>query len=154
MKTAIQESAAPPKEADVVFGGIPMVTYKQLELLNGLPGFENLHTFILAELEGYAPFCALKSVEQPEISMLVIDAKLLPVWHDIEIPARELQILNLEDSGTAEQFVILKVDQHSQEFTANIKAPIVINPQSGSANQVILDNASLSVEHPLNNELA
>ena len=135
------------------FGGIPTATLRSIDLINGLPGFENLTAFSLAELEGYAPFCALQSVEHPEISMLVIDAKLLAIWKDIDIPPRELQILDLETTGDSEQYVILKIDQGTQEFTANIKAPIVFNPASGAANQVILDNASLSVEHPLNNEL-
>lgn len=131
-----------------------MLTFKNIDLINGLPGFENLHAFILAELESYAPFCAFQSVDEPDISMLVIDANLLAVWKDINIPPRELQILNLEKSTDSEQYVILKVSQGTQEFTANIKAPIVFNPESGAANQVILDNANLSVEHPLNDELS
>jgi flagellar assembly factor FliW len=153
MNTASQTTAPVREQQHAAFGGIPLIANKRIDLLNGLPGFEDLHRFVLAELDGYAPFSALQSEDRPEISMLVIDAKLLPVWEDIQIPARELQILDLEDSSLAEQYVILKVDQNSQEFTANIKAPIVFNPRSGAANQVILDNAKLSVEHPLNKEL-
>jgi len=142
------------KPAEQTIGGVSVLALKNVDLLNGLPGFEHLHTFVLAELEGYAPFCAFQSVDQPEISMLVIDAKLLNIWKGIDLPPRELQILGLEKTGESEQYVILKVDQGTQEFTANIKAPIVFNPESGAANQVILDNASLSVEHPLINELS
>ncbi len=154
MNMEAQHTSTEPVENINAFGGIPVMTFKSIDLINGLPGFEHLHEFILAELEGYAPFCALRSVKEPDISMLVIDAKLLAIWKDIDLPPRELQILGVDKTADSEQFVILKVNQGTQEFTANIKAPIVFNPESGAANQVILDNASLSVEHPLNNELA
>jgi flagellar assembly factor FliW len=145
--------AAEPMVAEITFGGIPMLGAQRVDLINGLPGFENLHHFVLAELEGYAPFCAFQSMEQDNISMLVIDAKLLSVWQGVEIPPRELTILGLEQAGDSEQYVILKIDQSTQAFTANIKAPIVFNPVTGAANQVILDHAELSVEHPMQHEL-
>ncbi len=154
MNSQAQQIESEIDVAGKTIGGVPVMNFTTIDLLNGLPGFEDLHNFVLAELEGYAPFCAFQSVEQPDISMLVIDANLLRVWKDIDLPPRELQILGLEKTGDSEQYVILKVSQGTQEFTANIKAPIVFNPQSGAANQVILDNASLSVEHPLINELA
>jgi len=134
-------------------GGLPMKVFKNINLVHGLPGFEDLHAFILAELDDYAPFCALQSVDEPDISMLIIDAKLLSIWKNVEIPPRELQILEIEKSEESEQFIILKVNQVSQEFTGNIKAPIVFNRNTGLGNQVILDNANLSVEHPMKNEI-
>ena len=154
MNTQTQTHPTETTDNSNSYGGIPVRGFKNLDLLNGLPGFEHLRAFVLEELEGYAPFCALRSTEQPEISMLVIDANLLSVWKNIDLPPRELQILGLDKTADSEQYVILKVSQGSQEFTANIKAPIVFNPESGAANQVILDNARLSVEHPLINELS
>ena len=148
-----QVQAKPEAVVELAFGGIPMRGIQRVEMINGLPGFENLRSFQLAELEGYAPFCAFQSTEETNISMLVIDAKLLSIWKGIAIPPRELENLGLQNSTEAEQYVILKIDQRSQEFTANIKAPIVFNPLTGVANQVILDNANLSVEHPMLNEL-
>jgi len=153
MTTQTEVSTAATVTSETSFGGIPMMGMQKVAMINGLPGFEDLHNFVLAELEGYAPFCAFQSVEQSSISMLVINARLLSVWTGIDIPPRELAILGLEESQTAEQFVILKIDHGSQEFTANIKAPIVFNPATGVANQVILDNANLSVEHSMKNEL-
>jgi flagellar assembly factor FliW len=153
MSTQTQTSTAESMSPEITFGGIPMMGIQKVDMIHGLPGFENLHHFVLAELEGYAPFCAFQSTEEGKISMLVIDAKLLSVWQGIEIPPRELAILGLEDGGQSEQFVILKIDQTTQEFTANIKAPIVFNPATGAANQVILDNADLSVEHSMQHEL-
>ena len=154
MNTEAQTETTTQLEQPNTFGGIPLTSFKKIDLVNGLPGFEDLHNFIIAELEEYTPFCALQSVDEPDISMLVIDAKLLAIWKDIEIPPRELQILNVEKSEQSEQYIILKINQASQEFTGNIKAPIVFNPETGLANQVILDNANLSVEHPMNNEIA
>ncbi len=154
MSTAAQIATTEHQDIGNFFGGIQVKAAKIIDLVNGLPGFEELHNFILSELQDYAPFCALQSVEEPEISMLVINAKLLPIWKGIEIPPRELQILDIEKTSDSEQFIILKINQRTQEFTGNIKAPIVFNQKTGVANQVILDNASLSVEYPMKNEIS
>jgi len=154
MNTSAQHSNVEESGENREFDGLQVIDLKHIDLINGLPGFEHLHAFVLAELEGYAPFCAFQSVDEPDISMLMIDAKLLKIWQEVDLPPRELEILGLDNKTDSKQYVILKVDQGTQEFTANIKAPIVFNPISGAANQVILDNINLSVEHPLTNELA
>jgi len=131
------------------FAGIELIDEKNIELLNGLPGFEQYKSFTLAALEGYAPFYALKAVRAPEISMLVMHAEGLDVFSDIVISRGDLEAIGFDDAENPELFVVLKVDHKSQQFTANIKAPLVMNFDKARGNQIILEDSRLSVEYPL-----
>ncbi len=136
------------------FEDLPLQTSKHVSLIQGLPGFEHLHTFIIADIQDYAPFCVLKSADQPEISMLAINAKLLAICKDVIVPERELDILGIQKITEADQYIILKADPRTQEITANVKAPLVFNPKSGMGNQVVIDDPHLSMEYPLKHELS
>lgn len=131
------------------FAGIDLVDDKKIELVNGLPGFEHFKSFILAELEGYAPFYAFSAVEAPEISMLVIRADGIEVFADVHIPTRDLETIGLTNEDEAALYVVLKVDHESQKFIANTKAPLVFNFKNHLGNQIILEDPRLRIEYPL-----
>jgi flagellar assembly factor FliW len=115
----------------------------------GLPGFEHLSKFEFLDLEEYPPFKLFRSTETPEISMIVMDGKLLQVFDDITFPGAELSTLNLPDEKYMRIFVILRIDEKTRHFVANTKAPLVLNTYSGYGKQIILDDQKLSEEHKL-----
>ena len=154
MSLAMENTSTENGPMSTAFEDLPLQTSKHIDLIQGLPGFENLHKFIIAETQDYAPFCVLKSVEQPEISMLTINANLLTICKDVNVPESALDILGMQKTTEAEQYIILKADPRTQEITANVKAPLVVNPKSGLGNQVIIDDPQLSMEYPLKHELS
>ncbi|MDP8238190.1 MAG: flagellar assembly protein FliW [Candidatus Hatepunaea meridiana] len=117
----------------------------------GIPGFEFLTKFKIADIEGYAPFRVLKSTEEPDMSMLILDVNLIQMSTDIKIPKKDLKKIRINGSDTGMAvYAILKYDKDSQSFTANLKAPIVINSAEHLGQQVILDDNGLTVNYPLN----
>lgn len=145
-QASVKQNVGPEVQA---FSGINLVEKTQIRLINGLPGFEKYELFTLAELDGYAPFYAFRAVDAPEISMLVMHAAGLEIFTGIEISPGDLKAIGLDDEKDLELFVVLKVDQNSQHFTANVKAPLVFNFSKQLGNQVILDESHLSVEYPI-----
>jgi len=117
----------------------------------GLPGFEMLTKFLIVELDDYPPFYMLQSLEEQEVTMLILNLKLLKVGKDIQIPRKEYSKIHLQDMTDAEVYVILKINSETHQFTANIRAPLVINTRERTGFQVILENDQLSVEHSLVN---
>ena len=115
----------------------------------GLPGFEHLSKFEFKNLDDFPPFKLLQSVDIPEISMIVLDGRLLKVYEKITFPHQELSNLNISDKKNMRIFVILRIDEEKKFFIANTKAPIILNTYSGLGKQVILDSAELSEEHKL-----
>ncbi len=131
------------------FGEFSMIPTQQLELPNGLPGFEHLHHFQISELEDFKPFSALLSVEEPAVSMLVIHARYLKIWQSVSIHAQDLQRIQARKRGDVDIWVILRTEPETHAFTANVKAPLFINRQTGQAAQIILERENLRTDYPL-----
>ena len=59
----------------------------------------------------------------------------------------------VDDPSVSEMLAAAKTEHETREFSANVKAPLVVNRKTGAANQVILENENLSVEYPLSEGL-
>lgn len=117
----------------------------------GLPGFEMLTKFLVVELPDYPPFHMLQSLEEPDVTMLILNLNLLKISSSVKIQSRELDKIGIKGKKESYLFVILKINSDSRQFTANIRAPLVINVDDRRGFQVILDDDKLSIEHPLEN---
>lgn len=152
-QVAMRDNTAEPEGVTLKYGNIPLQGEKRLNLIHGLPGFEHLSAFVLAELEDYAPFCALVSEDEPEISMLIINLQFLSISNNVRVPGREWDAVVANNKDAREIWAILKTDHQSGEFLANVKAPLIVNTEQGIAKQIILDSEDLVVDYPLSEGL-
>ena len=115
----------------------------------GIPGFEELKKFAIVNIEKYNPFLLLHSVEDYNIAMIVLNAGLLDLEEDLEIPEKKLKELNNNEEHEVGVFLILKITGTDKQITANTKAPVLINFQNQRGRQIILDNENLSMDFPI-----
>ena len=115
----------------------------------GIPGFEKLKKFAIVDIEEYNPFLLLHSVEDYNIAMIVLNAGLLDLVEDLEIPEKKLKELNNNEEHEVGVFLILKIAGTDKQITANTKAPVLINFQNQRGRQIILDNENLSMDFPI-----
>ena len=115
----------------------------------GIPGFEELKKFAIVDIEEYNPFLLLHSVEDYNIAMIVLNAGLLDLEKDLEIPENKLKELNNNEENEVGIFLILKITGIDKQITANTKAPVLINFQNQRGRQIILDNENLSMDFPI-----
>ena len=115
----------------------------------GIPGFEELKKFAIVDIEEYSPFLLLHSVEDYNIAMIVLNAGLLDLVEDLEIPEKKLKELNNNEEHEVGVFLILKIAGTDKKITANTKAPVLINFQNQKGRQIILDNENLSMDFPI-----
>ena len=115
----------------------------------GIPGFEELKKFAIVDIEEYNPFLLLHSVEDYNIAMIVLNAELLDLEENLEIPEKKLKELNNNEEHEVGVFLILKITGTDKQITANTKAPVLINFQNQRGRQIILDNENLSMDFPI-----
>lgn len=120
----------------------------EIRLPFGLPGFESLTRFLVAELVDFPPFHFLQSLEERELGMLLLDVNLIQHDENISLMIKELEKRKI-DRNSHQIFLILKLVAETRTFTANIRAPFVVEPKMGSGSQIILENQSLGFEYPL-----
>ncbi len=108
---------------------------------NGIPGFEELHNFIIIDDKDTEPLRWLLSTDDPNVGLALLEASLV---------APEIyRELSAED-GSSTAFAVVVLRRDPEPITANLKAPIVLNHASKSGRQIVLNSDRYSTEYKIN----
>jgi flagellar assembly factor FliW len=131
------------------FGTIEVDEARIVSFQEGLPGFPQARRFALLEHSPESPFHWLQSVEEGALAFVVMDPMLLDRDYLKAIPQEALAELDLEEAAQAAVLVIVNIQRASRMITANLLAPLIINPQSRSGKQVILLGSGYEIKQPV-----
>jgi flagellar assembly factor FliW len=119
----------------------------RLEFPSGLPAFEDQHKFSLDAHPRQAPLHELRSESTPLFFYLLPIHAIDPAY-EIDLSAADRTQLRLEETASLLAFAILTTGENSPP-TANLLAPVVVNPSNGRAVQAVRADARYSHQHPL-----
>lgn len=108
---------------------------------NGLPGFEELHNFIIIDEKETEPLRWLLSVDDPNIGFALLEASLVAPDIYRELPPEEKSSL---------AFVVVVLRRSPDTTTANLKAPVVLNDASRTGKQIVLNSDKFSTQYKIN----
>ena len=109
-------------------------------------GFPKLKKFLLISTEQTYPFYWFQSVENTDVSFLMLETSLFFSDYSPEIPSKDLKAVKCTDKSKLRIFAIVVVPKNPQDSTANLKAPLIINEEKMLAKQVILDDDKYSIK--------
>ncbi len=115
----------------------------------GMPGFEQLHRFLLIDTEACEPLRFLQSIERPEISFPVIDPLVLEPDYKVELTAEQRSRLELTDDSDLLIWCVVTVSEDALKATMNLLAPVVVNSVNSKAAQIVLVGQDYPIERPL-----
>lgn len=115
----------------------------------GIPGFEHLSKFIFQDLVNYPPFQIFRSLEEDDLSMIVLNAKYLKDLEGLKIPNNELQQINADSQKDIDMYVILRVKAENKQFVANTRAPLIVNKSNNLGNQIVIEKEGLLTDYPI-----
>ena len=115
----------------------------------GLPGFEDYTAFALIEDPYYAPFGWLQALDDPHISFLVVPPHCVDPDYELELGDEERESLRLEPGVEPRLFSIVVVPEDVHAMTANLKAPLVINPARRRGKQIIRADERYPLRQPV-----
>ena len=114
------------------------------------PGLRDLRQFELAALDDAGYLFALRSVQDPQVRLFVVPPEPYFPGYAPQIDAATRAVLGLGlDEGEALLLVVVHPGQDDAPPTANLLAPMAVNPSTGSAVQVVLDDDQWSLRAPL-----
>lgn len=116
---------------------------------DGLVGFVDWHRFVLIEDPEEAPIGVLQCLDDSGMSFLVTDPRLVAADYRPDFHPEDLESLGIESLEDARVLCILAAKDEPVRVTANLVGPIVINPRTRSARQVILEDSEYSTQHPV-----
>jgi flagellar assembly factor FliW len=120
-----------------------------IKIKKGIPGFESLHKFILFNVEDNPYFKVLHSIEDSTVGLIAVNP--FEFIKEYEVKLSDSIISELKVSGEEDVLILTTVTLNSdiEKITTNLKAPIIININSGLGEQIILDNDEYGIKYPL-----
>ena len=121
-----------------------VVTFRE-----GFVGIPEAKHFAIEASEEIAPLLRIRCLDKAGLSFLVVDPRLVEPGYGPEIEPKTLSAVGLPGADGALLLAIAHISPKAEECTANLLAPLVINPATLSGVQVILDPRHYSTRHRL-----
>ncbi|MGY1736700.1 flagellar assembly protein FliW [Geodermatophilus sp. SYSU D00684] len=128
----------------------PVVTLPLLGMVSPLPGFPDFRDYVLVTADGDGLLFWLQSLDADGPRFLAIPpARWFPDYAPV-LPAPVLADLDLADPADASLFCLVTVPAEGPAAaTANLRAPVVLNPANWRATQVVLPDGRHPIRRPL-----
>jgi flagellar assembly factor FliW len=132
----------------ILLGEIEIEANDIIHFSEGIPAFEEQKQYVIIPVDEDSSFYYLQSVQEPALCLVITRPFVFFPDYEIEIADEELQ--RLEVQGEASElaiYVILTIPEDFHLTTANLLAPIVINPENRQAVQYVVVNPKYSTRH-------
>lgn len=144
----IAAPALPPLVVDsTLLGRLEVPAERVLTFPAGLPGFEGLRQFVLVATQREGLHW-LQAVEDAGLSFLLADPFRVVEGYAVDLPPTELAALGPTDDDTPPLVLAVAVIESGLSGSLNLQGPIVINPATRLARQVILPDSAWGMAYP------
>ena len=121
-----------------------------LALAEPLPGFPGHRHFVLVPAEPSGRLFWLQSVAEEGPRFLAVPAASYFPDYTPAVPPAACADLGLEDVAAADVYCLVTVPEGDiAAATANLRAPVVVNPVTARARQVVLADSRHPIRRPL-----
>ena len=115
----------------------PPLTASELFFADGLVGCPDWKRFKLEQRPEMLPVALLKSLDQPNLSFIVADPRVWYPHYKFDVLPEDLKALEVFGDDDLAVLTIITVEPDPFAVTANLLGPLVVNPTSGKARQII-----------------
>lgn len=131
------------------FGELDISADDIITMPEGIIGFNNINQYVM--LDFYTGIdTALKwfqAIGYPDLAFTIIDPYTFRPDYKVNISDEEIIFLKASSPDNIRVMTIVSIPQDPHKITANLLGPILINPESNLAMQVVLDDREYTTEH-------
>lgn len=126
-----------------------IIKEKTIEFIDSIPGFLGYKDYIIILNEDEEnPFHKLQSIEEPELSFIIINPFLFKPDYDFKLPESTIEKLDIEEVKDILVYSVVTIPQEDYtKITANLLGPIIINTKNNKAKQVALNENEYTTKH-------
>lgn len=128
------------------FGTIEIPSHAVVEFPTGLIGLGGSRYVLIARDEN-SPFVWLHSVDDPALALAVTNPFQFFPEYEVELSDAEAERIGITDPADADVYVTVRAAEVLEDFTVNLRAPILIS--KGRGFQVINETEGAPVRAPL-----
>ena len=145
-----------PRVQTKCFGEMDYDPSAVFDFPNGLPGFENEHSFLFLEQPATHPLMFLQSLSSSDVCFILLPILAADPHYRLRLGEDDLAALRLP-AGREPRIgreilcaaLVCAGHENRPQPTANLLAPIVVNLQERIGIQAILGESGYSHQHPL-----
>jgi flagellar assembly factor FliW len=131
------------------FGTVEVPDKDVLFFSSGVLGFPEVRRYVMLDHGRNTPLKWLQAVDKPELAFPMVPATDLVQDYHVTVAPDDLAALGKDSTAELQAFVILTIPNGAPErTTANLKAPIVMNPTTHLARQILVEQ-DYPIRYPL-----
>lgn len=133
---------------DTAFGPLPVEPEKVLTFPSGLIGFPQYHRYVVVDPDGGEGLLKyLQCVEEPSLGFVTLDPRALFADYRPEMPREDLDLIGVSGLDGALLLCVVAVPPDVTKMTCNLRAPLVVNPETRMAKQIISVSPEYDTRH-------
>jgi flagellar assembly factor FliW len=130
------------------FGVIDIADEAVIEFPDGIIGLPGTRYALIAQNEG-SSFYWLHSVDDPSVALPVTQPWLFFPTYDVLVSEDDCEQLGIESPEQADVFCVVRASQRLEDFTVNLRGPIVVHASARQGRQIINEAGDYDVRQPL-----
>jgi len=119
----------------------------------GIPGFENEKEFALLPIEDNNIFQVLQSTSTTDIAFIVANPYTVVTDYSFNVDEPTIDLLNIKTESDVFVLGVLSIKNPFETSTVNLQAPLIFQTKTKKAKQMILNDNTYSVRHPIGNQV-
>jgi len=134
------------------FGSVEVDDDRVITFTQPILGFADCTRYVLIEGPRKGSVYWLQSITRPEVAFLVMDPLQIMPDYEVNLAESEVRDLELADEKQAVLFTLVVVPEDKRLVRTNLRAPVIYNPHSKLAKQVVLYDSDYPVKYYLRPE--
>ncbi len=131
------------------FGRLEVLPDQLVTFPVGFLGFEEFHQYLRVAPEGLEPLAFLVACDDPEVAFPVLPVTLCLPGYSATFPPEGLAAIGASSADGLEVLAICSLAADTGTLHANLKGPILVNPDTRLGCQVVLHESPYSLRHLL-----
>lgn len=131
------------------FGQLEVAEEAIIRFPHGLPGFADQTAFAFVPHSADSPFVFFQSVTDPDLTFLMVEPFRFFGDYEFELDDAAVGALGIKDRQDVRILTVVTVPEKTEEMTANLLAPIVVNWPARIAMQIVLEKTAYTTRHRL-----
>lgn len=137
------------------FGEMDYEANEIITFPEGLFGFEDENEYLLIRFDNEDDtLLALQSVKTPYLSFITLNPFRVMPDYEPYVSDEDLEFLDVNNQENVAIYTIAVVGDEVKDTTVNLKAPLVINPETKKGRQVILEDPAYTCRHHFQSPVA
>ncbi len=130
-------------------GAVDIDPGKIVTFPDGIIGFPDLKRYIILPFIEDSPLQLLQAVDEPSLAFIIIDPLTFLAEYRLDLPPEDMNSVKATDHASLIVAVIVTIPEDPYKMTANLQGPLVFNPVSHLAKQVVNDPGTYPTRHPI-----